>query len=66
MLFAESEEFHANGLLKEDKTKYVCSECDGWIKTTKTTTEGAPHASRFFPASFRSEECNGFLQKVIE
>lgn len=66
MLFAESEEFHANGLRKGNKIKYVCSECDAWIKTTEKRTDGAPHASRFFPANFRSEECNGILEKVIE
>jgi len=66
MLFAESEEFHANGLPRGDKIKFVCSGCGSWIKTIKKRTEGCPHASRFLPANFRDETCDGFLEQVVE
>ena len=62
MLFAESEHFHANGLPKNNKKRYVCSECSSWIETNNTRTEGAPHASKFFNERFRDETCNGFLE----
>lgn len=64
MLFAESEQDHANGLPKNNKKKYVCSECGSWIQTNNLRTEGAPHASKFFTPEFRSEECNGTLEVV--
>jgi len=64
MLFAESEEFHANGLPKNNKKKYVCAECGAWIKTNIRKTDGAPHASKFFPQNFRDEQCNGFMEMV--
>ena len=66
MLFAESEEFHANGLQKSNRKQYVCSECGSWIKTNNRRTDGAPHASKFFNSKFRDESCNGFLAEVVE
>ena len=64
MLFAESEEHFANGLKKVDRKTYECSERGSWIKTTAKRIEGCPHASRFLPASFRDEVCNGFMEVV--
>lgn len=62
MLFAESEQFHANGLPKNNKKRYVCSECGLNYWTNNTMTDGAPHASKFFNEKFRDETCNGFLE----
>lgn len=66
MLFAESEQFHANGLPKNNKKRYVCSGCESWIETNNRRTDGAPHASKFFNARFRDETCDGFLAEVVE
>ena len=62
MLFAESETHFANGLKKTDRKEYICSECGSWIKSTNKRIEGCPHASRFLPANFRNEACNGFME----
>jgi len=62
MLFQESETHLPNGLKKADRKTYDCSECGSWIKSTDKRIDGCPHGSRFLPASFRDESCNGFME----